>query len=773
MKNKRILTLALLSILLFSYFSARATLFQPASGSTTASVTIGSTGTIQQAPPTGKITFVQQSLDNYNTASSSASSITFTLTNAPTNGNLLIATIGIMEEATAPTISSISQTGVTWTQQAIAPLTGYNHQYGAIWAGVVGSGASKSGTVTLSGALSSGTCVVDVCEWSGLTTSNFLDKTASASNANAVATSSTGTTSTTTQNYELCVGLTTACWFSQSSPINGFTLLDGNLETSGDAISTAYLYLIAGTTGTYGSGTTISGSTSWTGCIATFKATSTNPYPSVTLNSPTSGTTYAHDPVSFYFTPQSATSAQLWMNVSGTWQSVASTSTITNGQQNSIIYSMPQNSNSYVWNIEALNTAGTALAPYNFIITDSPLGSGMALTADGSNLLNSAGQIVLIRSVGVDGFAPDLLFWTSTGSDNWGDQWTAINSAAVTQTLQQLSTVWHVNCIRFFYYPEWLWTGTGAISLVPSTEGGGSSSTPVNSITWLQTFATECASYGIYLDMCPYCLVAGSGSFGGDPYANSGSSGLPMSSNWATSEQSFLTATGYGSNEAGFWTAFYTQMANNFKTYPNVIFEAWNEPAYTGYQNTVPSGFLNYLTIMYDAIRATGATNLIMMQWTTGWSPNIGATLGWASQITTAIGNPTNLVFTTHLYYYAPYDMTPQWDQNGIDNNAGGVPMTIAQIETQLQGAISSMGVTAPLVMNEEGDCCAYTANIANDYVWWNNLLQAQDALGIGAGAYYWLSSSGLGPAFGGEELLTSGYTPNTFGTDYINAYIS
>ena len=97
--------------------------------------------------------------------------------------------------------------------------------------------------------------------------------------------------------------------------------------------------------------------------------------------------------------------------------------------------------------------------------------------------------------------------------------------------------------------------------------------------------------------------------------------------------------------------------------------------------------------------------------------------------------------------------------------------MTISQLETQLQGAVNSMGVNAPLVVNEEGDCSADTANITSDYVWWNNLLQAQDALGIGAGAYYWLSSSGLGPAFSGEELLTSGYTPNTVGQDYINAY--
>ena len=76
-------------------------------------------------------------------------------------------------------------------------------------------------------------------------------------------------------------------------------------------------------------------------------------------------------------------------------------------------------------------------------------------------------------------------------------------------------------------------------------------------------------------------------------------------------------------------------MANDFKSYPNVIFEAWNEPAFTGYQNTVPSGFLNYLT-----------TNVRCNSSNWSYKPDYDAmeywlvtkhrwTLGWASQITT------------------------------------------------------------------------------------------------------------------------------------------
>ena len=726
------------------------------------------------------ITLVSQGTNGYaqGTGTTGNGAFTVTLQQTPVNGNLLILVFSSDSQSYGATISGISETGVTWYQAvAIGELANGAVLNVAIWYGVVGSGAGTTITVTITS--SSGSDfgeVADVCEFAGLSSVFPVDQTAYNLGASS-SSGDTGTTSSTTEADELFVGTVgvgtvTSYNATQSNPTNGFTLLDGANETlSGELFSLSFLYKVVSSEGTANSGTTLGSSdVIWAGCIATF--VSANPYPLVTLDTPINCTAYAHNPVTFSFTPECAASAQLWMNMSGTWQSIATDSSVTNGQQNSISYSMPQNTNNYAWNIEVINSAGNAFAPTNFIITDSPLPSGIGLVADGSNLLNSAGQVVQLRDVGVEGFAPDLSFWTSTENDSWGGQWQAANSAAVTQTLQQLSTVWHVNMIRFFIYPEWFWTGTGAISLVPSTESGeGYSSTPVNATAWMQTFISECETYGIYVDMCPYSLVAGADSFAGDPYANSGDPGLPMSSNWATEEQAFLTATGYGSNELGFWQAFWTQMANDYGSYPNLIFEAWNEPALSGYQNTVPAGYLSYLQTMYSTIRGTGSTDLIFMMWNVGWCPNLGGTMAWASQITYALGNPTNLVYNNNLYYYSPYDLTPYWNQNGIDNDAGGVPMTISQLETQLQDMVNSMGVNAPLVVNEEGDCSANTANITSDYIWWNNLLQAQDALGIGAGAYYWLSSSGLGGAFIGEELLTSGYTPNTMGQEFIDAY--
>jgi hypothetical protein len=124
---------------------------------------------------------------------------------------------------------------------------------------------------------------------------------------------------------------------------------------------------------------------------------------------------------------------------------------------------------------------------------------------------------------------------------------------------------------------------------------------------------------------------------------------------------------------------------------------------------------MTYLKTMYNAIRGTGSNHLIMMQWRMGWFPNgYGNTLNWCKQIADALPGATNLVYTTHFYYYAPSDLSSYWAKD------------YAGIKAQLQTAINSMGVTAPLVANEEGSCLLSSPNKQNDYTWWKNLLLAQ-----------------------------------------------
>ena len=381
-----------------------------------------------------------------------------------------------------------------------------------------------------------------------------------------------------------------------------------------------------------------------------------------------------------------------------------------------------------------------------------------SLHTSGSYILDANGNTVYLRGMGIAGFAPDLLLWGQGSSDSWGNQWNYNPTTVMDQTFAAMQSQWHVNMIRVFVYPSWYYRD----NIVPAQESSSysGSTTPISMKGYLKTLCQEADKYGIYVDIVPYMLTPSSSSFDKDKYATSnfGWQGMPMSG-WDTPATKFLSDAGYGTNEQGFWSWFWTDMANNLKDCPNAIFEAWNEPGVGSDVDAIPASYMTYLTTMYNAIRGTGSTNLIMMQWHMGWFPNgYGNNLAFAGQINNAL-HPTNVVYTTHLYYYAPNDLSSYWAKD------------YATLKTQLQTGINSMGVTAPLVVNEEGSCLASSPNKQNDYTWWQNLVVAQRDLNIGAGPYYWLSDSGLGGIYVGESMLSSAYSPNTMGQYYIDAY--
>jgi len=393
--------------------------------------------------------------------------------------------------------------------------------------------------------------------------------------------------------------------------------------------------------------------------------------------------------------------------------------------------------------------------------TATAAGVASALHTNGAYILDTNGNSVYLRGMGLAGFAPNLILWDQDTTDSWSNQWNYHPQETMEQTFKTLKDQWHLNYIRVFIYPSWYYRD----NITPAQEDPISYSaqtTPISIKAYLHTLIQTADKYGLYVDLVPYMLTPSASSFGGDPYASQGYGwqGLPLEG-WDEPAQRFLTDAGYSNGkELEFWHWFWTDMANTYKNYPNVIFEAWNEPNLGADNDAIPQGYLQYLKTMYSAIRTTGATNLIMLQWHMGWHPNTwGNDLSWTNQITTAIPQATNLVFTTHLYYYAPTDLTAYWktDYDGL--------------KTQLTTAIKTMGVNAPLVINEQGSCLTKSNNKQNDYTWWQNLLKAQYDLNIGAGAYYWLSDTGLGNIYSGETMLTNHYTPNTMGQTYINTY--
>ena len=140
-----------------------------------------------------------------------------------------------------------------------------------------------------------------------------------------------------------------------------------------------------------------------------------------------------------------------------------------------------------------------------------------ALHTSGSYILDANGNTIYLRGVGVAGFAPNLILWGSSGSDNWGDQWNHNPTTAMDQTFSTMQNQWHVNMIRIFVYPSWYYRD----NIIPAKEDSNyaSDTTPISTRAYLKTLCTEAAKYGIYVDITPYTLTPSLSSFGDDPYA--------------------------------------------------------------------------------------------------------------------------------------------------------------------------------------------------------------------------------------------------------------
>ena len=199
-----------------------------------------------------------------------------TLNRAPQQGNVLIAAVGysiLVGSPATSNVSSITQSGVTWTRQVSQHANAYGQAL-EIWLGVVKQNADPKITISLGGTENIQAFITSysICEYSGVATVNPLDQTAI--NSGFGSTSDTGQTAMTTKANELWVG---AVLYYMSLPQtgvrNGFAQVGGDPIVTGGRQSTAILEKIVNEKGVANTGTVDAASPSnWGGCIATFFA---------------------------------------------------------------------------------------------------------------------------------------------------------------------------------------------------------------------------------------------------------------------------------------------------------------------------------------------------------------------------------------------------------------------------------------------------------------------------------------------------------------------
>jgi hypothetical protein len=200
---------------------------------------------------------------------SSAKNITDTLVvnmpSTPIIGNILVC-VTISKEyfhIYDTKCDNITQTGVIWTN--ILNFTDLTVD--SIWFGVVNSTASKDITLKYNRTGDVGIMAV-ISEYSGIKTTDYLDKTSTNSTSTNIITS-TGVTEITSQDNELLVGGIYAGYVNHTIPRNGYSLYSINGNST--FVGMAYLDKIITTAEIGYSGTTITSSTTSFGGIVTLK----------------------------------------------------------------------------------------------------------------------------------------------------------------------------------------------------------------------------------------------------------------------------------------------------------------------------------------------------------------------------------------------------------------------------------------------------------------------------------------------------------------------
>lgn len=193
------------------------------------------------------------------------STFTITQSKVPTSGNLNILTF----TTDNGNCTGIVQTGVTWAK--VVGTTPGIAEASEIWAGVIGDGASPTLMISVADAYNAYGRVANVCEYSGLALSNYVDQTATwIGNSSSKSSVLTGTTATTSQAVELVVASACIVNANLTSATNGFTLLDG---IQVNAYANAFLEKFLNATGAQSSTVSISPNATYgAGAIATFKA---------------------------------------------------------------------------------------------------------------------------------------------------------------------------------------------------------------------------------------------------------------------------------------------------------------------------------------------------------------------------------------------------------------------------------------------------------------------------------------------------------------------
>ena len=317
----------------------------------------------------------------------------------------------------------------------------------------------------------------------------------------------------------------------------------------------------------------------------------------------------------------------------------------------------------------------------------SILNSSNSLKVNGANILDSSGRIIHLRGVDYTYFIDGPLgSWTLS---NGNTEWNTWDTTAIANNLDALKN-WGVNCVRVQTTSQWWIDNTN------------------NFRSNIAYFINQAQQRGIYVEFV---------------YWRNNQNELQVSMPYPPYDNN----NGYINNPADF-VNLWSSTANVLKAYPNVLFELWNEPVGDG---SAENSWFSSVQLCINAIRATGSTNLIVVQWGYCIADQFNgfiADMSWVTSkpLTDLAGN---IVYSTHIYSHTG---------NFYNANTGTYYSSIAEITQALTDTlVVQTAASHPVFIGEIG-CDLNAADLPTEYTWYNNTLSLLNQYGISYAGFAW-----------------------------------
>ena len=303
-------------------------------------------------------------------------SISVPFGSANTAGNLIIAVVRM--STTSQTVTVTDSAGNSYTDAVAQPQSADGHQVHVFYAKNVAGGAN---TVTATFSATNNRPWLAVYEYSGLSTTSPLDRTANAQGSGSAP--SSGATATTVSANELvfaALGLP-GSYTGTVAAGSGYVL---QLQDTGSSRSANEAAVVT-STGSYAGTFSLSAGTNWTAVVATFAAAGAPPPspPTITttaLPGGTQGVAYTAT-----LTATGGTTPYSWSIVSGTLPAG-----LTLGSSTGVISGPPSGSGTSTFDVQ-VSDANTQTAVKTLSLTIAPSGGGGGIALVQSNALRGTG----------------------------------------------------------------------------------------------------------------------------------------------------------------------------------------------------------------------------------------------------------------------------------------------------------------------------------------------------------------------------------------------